>query len=61
LAAEGDDQWFEWMVEAHGIVARWDAQRNGRILTTDEAAQLAEAIAQALARAFARGANQQVR
>jgi hypothetical protein len=50
-----EDDWMQWLSEAHRVVKDWEDGSTGRMLSVVEAALLADGLARALRRASEMG------
>lgn len=51
---DSEDRW-QWLEQAHQVIADWESGVSGRMLSVIEATMLAEEIASALKKAFDEG------
>jgi hypothetical protein len=53
--ASSDQDWHQWLPDAHELVTRWEQLRERPVLSIADASVLAELVAQAMQQAFESG------
>ena len=55
--ASSEQDWHQWLPDAHELVMRWEQLCERNVLSIADASVLAELVAQAMQHAFERGAS----